>query len=270
MEEKNNADKITETVDNLETSFALASENKKNKDDYFKYTKTIPRPEINRTSTLPIQTEYSLALENEYKDFAFSEERAPLNKGKWRKSVFKVDESHPMDLEIGTGAGMHFAYHTQKFPERCLVGLELKYKPLIQSIRRARMSGAQNSAICRFHAFNLDLLFEANEVDNVFIHFPDPWTSPRKPKNRVVNRIILKWIYDMQRVGSFLEFKTDSREYFLWALEEMKETPYKIEFKTLDLYSENNQYKENNFPTTFEKIFVRQGIQINYIKLIKS
>lgn len=242
---------------------------KPKKEDYFKHTTELRRPDINLTRTLPIQTAYSLALDNEFKDVAFNEERAPLNKGQWRSQVFKVNEDVPLDVEIGTGAGMHFAYHANKYPSRCLVGLELKYKPLIQSIRRAKAGGSQNSAICRYHAFNLDLLFAQNEINNVYIHFPDPWTSPNKPKNRVVNRIILKWIFEMQESGSFIEFKTDSREYFLWALEEIKASPYKIEFQTLDLYSHDNEYKNNNFATTFEKIFIRQNIEINYIKLVK-
>ena len=228
------------------------------------------RPKINLTRTLPKPNAYTIALDNEFKDFAFNEERAPLNKGHWRKNVFHTDENAELDLEIGTGSGMHFAFHANKFPKRFLVGLELKYKPLIQSIRRAQAKGLKNSAICRYHAFNIDLLFNPNELNNVFIHFPDPWVTPRKPKNRVVNREILNTLYEMQRPGTFLEFKTDSREYFLWSLEEIKETKYEVEFQTLNLYSENTTYKENNFQTSFEKIFAEQGVEINYIKLVKK
>lgn len=107
----------------------------------------IKRPRINSTRLLPRQNAYTIAINNEYKEFAFDEERAPLNKGKWRSSVFKCEESMPMDVEVGTGAGMHFAHHANKFPNRYLVGLELKYKPLIQSIRRAQARGLRNSAI---------------------------------------------------------------------------------------------------------------------------
>ena len=230
---------------------------------------SLRRPQINLTRTLPVQNAYTLALDNECRDFAFNEERAPLNKSKWRSHVFKCEAERALDVEIGTGSGMHFAYRANRDRQRFLVGLELKYKPLIQSIRRARAQGAVNSAICRYHAFNLDLLFDKNEVNNVFIHFPDPWVTPRKPRNRVVNRTLLGWIYEMQQDGSFLEFKTDSREYFLWALEEIKETKYKIEFQTLDLYREGGVYLAENFQTSFEKIFVKQQIEINYIKLRK-
>lgn len=228
------------------------------------------RPRINLTRTLPRPNAYTLALEGEYRDYAFNEERAPLNKGLWREKVFHCEPNKPLDVEIGTGAGMHFGHQAMKHPERLLVGLELKYKPLIQTIRRAQSTGLRNSAVCRYHAFNIDLLFNEGEINNVYIHFPDPWVTPRKPKNRVVNRVILDWIHNMQRTGSFLEFKTDSREYFLWALDEIKESQYKIEFQTLNLYKEGGPYLEANYQTTFEKIFVRQNIEINYIKLIKA
>lgn len=228
-----------------------------------------PRPQINLTRELPIPNAYAVAMDHEYKEIAFNEERAPLNKSAWREKVFNVTNDRPLDLEIGTGAGHHFAYHAKKHPERCLVGLELKYKPLIQTIRRAKNGGGVYNAICRYHAFNLDQLFAENEINNVYIHCPDPWVTPRKPRHRIVNRHILDDIYKMQRPGSFVEFKTDSREYFLWALEEIKFTSYQIEFQTLNLYGEDTIYKKNNFQTGFEKIFVNKGIEINYIKLIK-
>jgi len=232
-------------------------------------TTPLCRPQINITRLLPKQNAYTLALDNEYKEFAFNEERAPLNKGKWRSNIFSCANTAALDVEIGTGAGLHFSYYANNNKDRFVVGLELKYKPLIQSIRRAQMMGARNSAICRYHAFNIDQLFSENEINNIFIHFSDPWVTPRKPKNRVVNKVILNELYCLQREGSFLEFKTDSREYFLWALEEIKQTAYKIEFQTLDLYNKGGKYFTENFSTTFEKIFVRQGIEINYIKLVK-
>ena len=172
-----------------------------------------------------------------------------------------------MDLEIGTGNGVHFQHRAVKYPERCLVGVELKYKPLIQTIRGALRKQAKNARVARFHAFNLDLLFEANEINNVYIHFPDPWTSPRKPKNRFVSTQILNWLWEMQRPGSILDFKTDSREYFLWSMEQIRESKYKIEFETLDLHK--SEMAKENVITQFERIFLRQGVAINFVRLRK-
>ncbi|HRO66101.1 MAG TPA: tRNA (guanine-N7)-methyltransferase [Pseudobdellovibrionaceae bacterium] len=224
-----------------------------------------PRRRLNLTRTLPNPSRYAVSLEGELSHVAFSEERAPANKGLWRSEVFKVAEDQPVDLEIGTGNGYHFSHRSLTVPDRCIVGLELKYKPLIQGIRRAVKGGAKNAAICRFHAFNVDELFTEGEVNDVYIHFPDPWTSPKKPKNRIVNRDLLATLHRLQRPGSTLEFKTDSREMFLWALEEIAASPYKVAHQTLDLH--RSEYAAGNFVTFFESLFLRDGIEINYIKL---
>lgn len=226
------------------------------------------RPRINITRLLPMHNDYTRALDGEFREYAFNEERAPENKGKWRSEIFQQAPSVPLDLEIGTGNGTHFADLSEKNPDRCFVGIELKYKPLIQSIRRVvQHKGMKNARICRFHAFNVDMLFDDQELNNIYIHFPDPWVTPKKPKNRLVNRRTLSTLFKMQRPGSFIEFKTDSREYFLWALEEIAASPYTLEFQTLDLH--RSERASENFVTQFENIFLRQGLQINYALLRK-
>lgn len=223
---------------------------------------------INLTRELPVQNQYTLALDNEYREFAYNEERAPLNKGKWRSEIFKASEEQPLDLEIGTGTGYFFNQQALKKPERLLLGMELKYKPLIQTIRRAKKAGAQNVAVCRYHGFNIDDLFAENELDNVYIHFPDPWVTPKKPKNRIVQKSILDKIHQLQKPNAFIEFKTDSLVYFEWALEEIKKSKYKIEFCTFDLHQ--SEKVSENFITGFEAIFLKQGIKINYVLLRNS
>src|SRR3954468_15125842 len=91
---------------------------------------------VSSTKTIPKPNEYVLALLGEYSPWSYDEERAPTFRGQWRANAFGVLENMPVDLEIGTGNGLHFAHHAARYPERCLIGLELRYKPLIQSIRR--------------------------------------------------------------------------------------------------------------------------------------
>ncbi len=225
------------------------------------------RPQINLTRELKYQNYYTEAMDNEFRDYSFNEERAPLFRGKWRQDVFKVSTETPVDLEIGTGNGSHFQHRAVNNPDRCLVGLELKYKPLIQTIRGALRKGAKNARICRYHAMNIDLMFEPGELNNIYIHFPDPWTSPRKPKNRFVNARVLDWLYEFQRPGSFLDFKTDSREYYLWSMEQIRQSKYKIVFETTHLHQ--SEMVKENFITQFESIFLRKGVEINFVRLQK-
>jgi tRNA G46 methylase TrmB len=62
-------------------------------------------------------------------------------------------------------------------------------------------------------------------------------------------------------------FKTDHLWYFLFVLEEIKKTSWKLIFKTFD-YEQDWLY-ENNSITEFEQIFRWQNIKINYLELEK-
>ncbi len=220
------------------------------------------RPQIVKTKDLRVHNKYTLAIDNEYGDYAFNEERAPLNKGVWRSGVFKTDDDMAMDLEIGTGNGTFFKHRCETYPERRLVGLELKYKPLIQTIRSVRRVNLENGRVCRLHAFNLDTVFEVGEVNDVFIHFPDPWTTPRKPKNRLVNPRMAEVIYGLQRPGSFLEVKTDSKEFFEGAVEILSGSPYENLVINCDWHKAEGS--QDLHRTQFEKLFARQGLPIYY------
>lgn len=222
---------------------------------------------IVKTSTIPNPTYYVAAMTGEFRNWCFTEEEAPALKGEWREQAFKLDSSQPLDLEIGTGNGYHFAHHAAKFSDRSLIGIELKYKPLIQAIRRAVNSCCENARILRYNARQLTDLFGPEELNTVYIHFPDPWVKKKQWKHRLIQDEFLEGLYNLQRPGSLLEFKTDNRDYFDWAFEKFKNSKYETIGYSYDLHK--SEFAEQNFVTGFENIFLRQGLKINYILLKK-
>ena len=137
--------------------------------------------------------------------------------GHWRSQVFSVPESQTLDLEIGTGNGYHFADFAKKNPESCLLGIELKYKPLVQTIRRCLRQGSENCRMLRYDAGAVAEIFAENEIDDVYIHHPDPWPKKRHLKNRLIQESFLKDLSKVMKPGKILEFKTDHYGYFQWA-----------------------------------------------------
>ena len=218
---------------------------------------------ISNTKTISKPNEYVLGLLGEYSQWSFDEERTPKFRGAWREQAFGgVDSAVPLDLEIGTGNGLHFAHHAVKYPERCLLGLELRYKPLIQSIRRALNAGRSNMRIARYNAALLNEMFIEGELNDVYIFFHDPWVKKSQQKHRLITDQFLLELFKMQRPGSKLIFKTDSRDYFDWSLTRFQRSPYKMLGHTYDLHK--SEYAAMNFVTQFENIFIRQGLQIGY------
>jgi tRNA (guanine-N7-)-methyltransferase len=226
------------------------------------------RLNITKTREIKRPTYYVTALQSEYAEYAYDEERAELFRGQWRaKSFAESDDAKPLDLEIGTGNGYFFAHRTQLEPERFLVGIEIKFKPLIQSIRRALNTGRRNMRMIRYHARFVENLFAPGEINNIFIHHPDPWTRRRSQKHRLLQRETLDTLFALQRPNNFLEFKTDSAEYFFWAVEEFKKSRYEIERYTEDLH--HSAWSGENFTTQFERIFLAKGQVIYYLRAFR-
>ena len=219
-----------------------------------------------RARTLPNPTKYVTMLLHDYAEWAFDEERAPLIKGKWRQ-IFSVPESAPLDLEIGTGNGTFFLHRAGECQDRSLVGIEIKFKPLIQTIRRAINAKFKNARIIRYDASLLTDIFSPGELDDIFIFFPDPWPRKRDWKHRLIQAEFLEMVYTLQKPGSSIYFKTDSRDYFDWSLEKAKTGPYELSEVTFDLH--NSEWASSNFKTQFENIFLRQGLPIHRFRLKK-
>lgn len=225
------------------------------------------RPNLNITKELKHKNVYTESLLTTYAQYALDEQSVEKHQGQWRSYFGINDPEVPMDIEIGLGNGLHFAHYAISHPQRLLIGLELKYKPLIQSIRRALNAGATNARALRYHAFNMDMAFANNEINDVFVFFPDPWTSPRRPDNRILNSRMVKVLYQLQRPGSHLYFKTDSEEAFDDCSQNLKNSSYQLQFETRDLH--NSVRAPDNFITQFENLFLRKNLPIYYIHLTK-
>ena len=219
------------------------------------------------TRNIPRPTYYVSAIDDEFSRWAFNEERALGLRGQWREKVFSAQAEVPLDLEIGTGNGFHLTHRGLLEPDRYMVGLELKYKPLIQAIRRVLNKGCKNVCVARYHGRFLNHIFEKNEIDNVYIHFPDPWEKPKQNKHRLIQPQFLNDLFEIQRPNSLIEFKTDSRDYFDNAVECFQKSPYELSSMTYDLY--NSKWVTTNFATHFEKIFTAQNTPINHAILRK-
>lgn len=226
-------------------------------------------PELTPTKSLnPANNQYVKMLLEDFADRAFDEEKAIEFKGKW-KQVLTGKTYDKVDLEIGTGNGYHFANRSSKDTERLLLGIEIKFKPLVQAIRRALKEGAENNAfMMRFNAYQIQRLFEKEEIDNIYIHHPDPWPKKRNWKHRLIQNEYMDKLFEIQKPGSIIEFKTDSKDYFFWSKEIFEKSKYKVIAYTEDLH--HSEFADQNFVTHFETIFLRKGQPIYYTQLLKE
>lgn len=201
-----------------------------------------------------------------YQDWIFSEGQALELKGKWA-SQFSQPQL-PLDLEIGCGNGFFFHERARTNPQRNLIGIEIKYKPLVQTLRRAYRDNLPNTKGIRLEARLIDHTFGESELNEIFIFFPDPWPKRRHQKNRLLTTEYFNKLSRVQKPGQILTFKTDSAPYFEFVETQLPSTPYKIVKHTRDLHQ--SPFAEENFITSFERIFMKKGTPINFVQLINN
>ena len=221
---------------------------------------------LSSTRDIPNPNRYIQSMYREFRDWVFDEKDCLYWRGLWRKKIFKVSNDTPLHLEIGPGNGTHFLKRCEENPQDYFLAVELKYKPLIQTIRRVRKKGLKNGRVIRYNAKQIQNLFQENELNSVYIHFPDPWPEQRRKKHRLVSRDFVEALYNTQRRGATLEFKTDVKSYFLEAKDIFIQSGYHILSSIEDLHQESGL---NLFITQFESLFVRKNFPIYYLKLKK-
>jgi tRNA (guanine-N7-)-methyltransferase len=206
-------------------------------------------------------------LQNEFLNNFCDEEKSKEFKGQWREIVYQASADTALDLEIGTGNGFFFAHHCFQNPNRKLIGLEIKYRPIYQTLRRMQSLGNENGKIIRMHASQIDHIFSANEIDNTYIYFPDPWPKTKHHKNRLIEPGFLKMLFDTQKSNRFVEFKTDNPAYFEWSLERFKKSSYQIDRLTYDLHQ--SEWAKENFQTHFERLWTSKGLKTMLLRAYK-
>jgi tRNA (guanine-N7-)-methyltransferase len=220
---------------------------------------------ISLTKNIPTPNIYVKMLPD-FKDWIYLEDEALKFKGIWL-SKFRNPEL-PLDLEIGCGNGNFFNHQVRAYPHRNLLGIEIKYKPLVQTIRRIKKDDLRNGLALRFNARVIGEIFDAAELNNVYVYFPDPWPRRSQRKNRLLTSGFFETLYKIQKSESFVDFKTDSEDYFDFVQKEIAGSPYSIVRYTRDLHQ--SEWMSENFVTSFEKIFVSKSLPIYYCRLFKK
>ena len=115
-----------------------------------------------------------------------------------------------------------------------------------------------NLVFIRMDAEEIDEVFAQEEVDRIYLNFSDPWPKDRHAKRRLPSREFLARYDRFLKKDGVLEFKTDNRALFDFALEELPFAGWKAEQVTFDLHHEE-EMMEGNIMTEYEEKFSAMG-----------
>ena len=177
------------------------------------------------------------------------------------------ENDHPIHIEIGMGKGQFLLELARREPEINFIGIERYSSVLVHPVRKLEaLAPLHNIVLLRMDAERLTEVFAPGEVDRIYLNFSDPWPKDRHAKRRLPGRVFLGRYEQVLVPGGLIEFKTDNRSLFDFALEEAKEAGWTIDACTYDLHHDPVM-NEGNIMTEYETRFSELGNPI--FKLIE-
>jgi len=186
-------------------------------------------------------------------------------KGNWQKFF---GNNHPLVVELACGWGEYTLSLAEKFPMKNFVGVDIKGDRVWRGSQYAKKSGLTNVAFLRTHIIEILELFEEDEVDEIWLTFPDPRPKDRDEKHRLSNAAFLKKYRHILKCDGWFKFKTDNTDLFQYTLHVLNDFSIRQHFFTFDLY--NSAYLSDHYDikTKYERIWTEKGEKIKYMKLM--
>ena len=176
-------------------------------------------------------------------------------KGNWQQ-VFGND--HPVHIEIGMGKGRFICEMAKTHPDINYIGIEKYSSVLLRAIQKMEEEPLPNLLFIRMDAESIDEVFAGDEVDRIYLNFSDPWPKDRHAKRRLPSKEFLARYDRFLKKDGVLEFKTDNRRLFDFAVEELPQAGWKLVKITYDLHHDE-EMMQGNVMTEYEQKFSSMG-----------
>lgn len=186
-------------------------------------------------------------------------------KGNWRQQFF--NNNNPLVLELGCGKGEYSVELAKKYPDKNFIGIDIKGARFWRGAKTAIEENIKNVAFLRTQIELIEFAFDENEVDEIWITFPDPQIKYKRTKHRMTNSEFLKRYKKVLKPEGVINLKTDSEFMHGYTLGLLHGEGHNV------LYANHNVYKQEGSPeevtsiqTFYESQYLEQNKPITYIR----
>jgi tRNA (guanine-N7-)-methyltransferase len=186
-------------------------------------------------------------------------------KGTWN-TFFKND--NPIVLELGCGKGEYTLALAEKNPTKNFIGVDIKGARFWRGAKTALEDNKVNVGFLRTQIELINQCFEENEVDEIWITFPDPQIKYTRTKHRLTNQDFLKKYHTILKPNGIIHLKTDSEFMHGYTLGLLHGENHEILYAHHDVYN-NEQHAPKEVidtQTFYESQYLETGKAITYIK----
>jgi tRNA (guanine-N7-)-methyltransferase len=177
--------------------------------------------------------------------------------------IFKNE--NPIILELGCGKGEYTVGLASRFPDNNYIGIDIKGARMWRGAKTAKEQKLSNVAFLRMRIEFINSFFSTDEIDEIWIIFPDPHPGGRNSNKRLTSPWFLNTYRLFLKNKGLVHLKTDNLELYNYTKTIVINNKLETTFATNDLYSENFSDDILSIRTHYEKIFLNEGLKINYL-----
>ena len=186
-------------------------------------------------------------------------------KGRWRDSFF--NNNNPLVLELGCGKGEYTVNLAKEYPDKNFIGIDIKGARFWRGAKTANQDQLHNVAFVRTQIELVDFICAQEEVDEIWITFPDPQIKYKRTKHRLTNSRFLQLYKRILRKEGIVNLKTDSEFMHGYTLGLLHGEGHDIIYANHNIYNNEGSPKEAiTIQTFYEKKYLEQNKPITYIK----
>jgi tRNA (guanine-N7-)-methyltransferase len=184
-------------------------------------------------------------------------------KGRWKRSHFGND--NPLVIELGCGKGEYTLGLALKYPGKNFIGIDIKGARIWRGAKTAHDNSVSNVLFLRTRIEFINSFFDENEVDEIWITFPDPFPRAKNEGRRLTSPSFLNLYRTILAENGTIHLKTDNHPLYRYTLDTAIFNNLAIISQTEDLYSGDNRDEILSIRTHYESIFLKEGKKINYL-----
>ena len=185
-------------------------------------------------------------------------------KGKWASEYF--NNTNPIVLELGCGRGEYAVGLARKYPDKNFIGIDRKGARIWRGAKTAFEDNLLNAVFLRTRLEFIKSCFGKDEVNEIWITFPDPHLKLKKERRRLTSAFYLEMYQDILQPSGLIHLKTDNQYLYTYTLRIIRDGNHSLIFETPDLYKDSCKEEAKDFQTFYEHIFLKENTKIKYIK----
>lgn len=185
-------------------------------------------------------------------------------KSQWNSKFFGRDK--PLVLELACGRGEYTVQLAKDYPDKNFIGVDIKGARIWKGAHYALENNMKNVGFLRARIESIHKFFGKNEVDEIWITFPDPFTRESKENKRLTSKRFLELYKMILKPSSPIHLKTDDDGLYHFTLEVLYSLNIVPIYHSADIYSGSLYTPELAYKTYYEMQHLAAGKTIKYIQ----